>query len=46
MPELASKEDAAIVAAMAFQALEDGALIEGAGLSFAESRAWLNSEVN
>lgn len=37
--QLASQEDAALVAAMARQALDDVALIQGARLSPAEARA-------
>ena len=41
---IASREDAAIVAAMAREAREDAQLIEGAGLSLAEARAMFDGE--
>lgn len=41
---LATQEDAAIVVAMAQHALEDAALIEGAGLTDAEAQAMFESE--
>ena len=50
---IATQQDAALVSAMAAQALEDAALIEGAGLSAREFRALMqhmdsseNQEVN
>lgn len=42
--EMAAQEDAALVAAMAHQAREDAALIEGAGLDADEAR-WVIGEL-
>lgn len=44
-PVIASQSDTALVAAMAAQAMEDGALIDGAGMTLDEARAWLRAEV-
>ena len=41
---IATQEDAALVVAMAQQALEDAALIEGARLTLPEARAMFESE--
>lgn len=43
-PCIATQEDSAIVVAMAHQALDDAALIEGAELSEAEARAMFEME--
>jgi len=42
---IATQQDAALVAAMAAQALEDAELIQGAGLSETEARALWDLEV-
>jgi hypothetical protein len=44
MPDMADPFDAAMVVAMAEQALEDRALIEGAGLTEGEARALFAQE--
>jgi hypothetical protein len=41
---IATQEDAAFVVAMATRALEDRALIEGAGLTEGQARAWFALE--
>jgi hypothetical protein len=43
---LASQSDSALVVAMAEQAIEDAALIDGAGLTAAEARVWTKGQVN